>query len=129
VTQRQPDRSPPHEATGARPADRLAKILKWVTAGTAVLTLIFGIRTLTNIITQRGAREKQIGELLGTAQLQRDGRDYPSAWASLVRAAELDGDDDACDSSGGRAMNRLRISVATPVPLRSRASLIRSHRS
>jgi hypothetical protein len=94
VTQRQPDRSPPHESSGAKPSDRLARILKWVTAGTAILTLVFGLRTLTNIISERRARDKQIVELLGTAQLQREGLDYPSAWASLDRAAELDGDDE-----------------------------------
>jgi len=94
VTQRQPDRSPPHEPSGVKPPDRLARILKWVTAGTAILTLIFGIRTLTNILTERRARDTQIVELLGIAQLQREGLDYPSAWASLERAAEIDGDDE-----------------------------------
>lgn len=122
MTQRQPDRSPPHESAGTRPPDRLAKTLKWVTAGTAVLTLIFGIRTLTNIITERGAREKQIVELLGTAQLQRDGRDYPSAWASLDRAGGIDGDDERVRRlQEDVAMNWLRDirGDAGPAPFKS----------
>lgn len=94
MTQRQPDRSPPHESASPRPPDRLAKVLKWVTAGTAVLSLVFGVRTLSNIISERRAKEQQIVELLGTAQLQREGRDYASAWASLERAATIEGDDE-----------------------------------
>ena len=94
MTQRPPDRSPPHESASPRPPDRLAKILKWVTAGTAVLSLIFGVRTLTNILSERRAKEQQVVELLGTAQLQREGRDYASAWASLEQAAGIKGDDE-----------------------------------
>lgn len=94
MTQRPPDRPSPHESATTRPPDRLAKILKWVTAGTAVLSLVFGVRTLANIISERGAKEQQVVELLGTAQLQREGRDYASAWASLERAAAIKGEDE-----------------------------------
>ena len=76
-----------------KPADTVTRILKWVGAATAVLSLVFGLRTLTNLIMDRRARDQQITELLGTAQLQREAFDYQSAWASLDRAAEIKGDD------------------------------------
>jgi hypothetical protein len=91
--QRTPEQ-PKSQDSPHRPPDRLARVLKWVGAGTAVLSLIFGLRTLTNLITERRARERQILEALGTAQLQREALDYRNAWATLDRASELDGDDE-----------------------------------
>ena len=80
-------------AEPAKPADGVTRLLKWVGAATAVLSLIFGLRTLTNLVVDRRARDQQVTELTGTAQLQRESFDYSSAWASLDRAAEIDGDD------------------------------------
>ena len=71
----------------------MSRVLKWVGAGTAVLSLIFGLRTLSNLVTERRARERQIQELLGTAQQQREALDYRNAWATLDRASALDDDD------------------------------------
>ena len=80
-------------AGSPKPSDGITRLLKWVGAATAVLSLIFGLRTLTNLIMDRRARDQQVTELLGTAQLQREAFDYSSAWASLDRAAEISGDD------------------------------------
>ncbi len=79
-------------AEPAKPSDGVTRLLKWVGAATAVLSLIFGLRTLTNLIVDRRARDQQVTELVGTAQLQQESFDYSSAWASLDRAAEIDGD-------------------------------------
>lgn len=77
------------QSVPAKSTDGLTRVLKWVGAATAVLSLVFGLRTLANLITDRRAREQQVVELLGTAQLQREALDYQSAWASLDQAMEV----------------------------------------
>jgi hypothetical protein len=68
---------------------RLATVLKWVGGATAVLSLIFGIRQLTLLISDVRDRQHQVTESIATAELQREARDYESAWESLAKAAEL----------------------------------------
>jgi tetratricopeptide (TPR) repeat protein len=71
----------------------LATILKWVGGTTAVLSLVFGLRQLTILITDARSRQRQITELIATGKLQQEARDYGAAWKSLGKAAELRGTD------------------------------------
>jgi hypothetical protein len=66
-----------------------ATILKWIGATTALLSLIFGLRQLTVLISDARDRQRQVTELIATGKLQQEARDYGSAWKSLGKAAEL----------------------------------------
>jgi hypothetical protein len=68
---------------------RIATVLKWVGGGTAVLSLVFGLRQLTTIISDARERQHQVTELIAMGRLQQEARDYSTAWASLGKAAEL----------------------------------------
>jgi tetratricopeptide (TPR) repeat protein len=68
---------------------RLGTVVKWVGGGTAVLSLVFGLRQLTVLISDARDRQRQVTELIGMGKLQQEARDYGSAWKSLGRAAEL----------------------------------------
>jgi hypothetical protein len=68
---------------------KLATPLKWIGATTALLSLIFGLRQLTLLISDARDRQRQITELMATGKLQQEARDYGSAWKSLSKAAEL----------------------------------------
>jgi hypothetical protein len=64
-------------------------VLKWIGGCTAVLSLVFGLRQLTLLISEARDKRHQVTELIAMGQLQRDARDYGSAWKSLSKAAEL----------------------------------------
>jgi tetratricopeptide (TPR) repeat protein len=64
-------------------------VLKWVGGGTAILSLIFGLRQLTVLITDERDRQRQATELIAAGKLQQAARDYRAAWTSLGKAAEL----------------------------------------
>jgi hypothetical protein len=68
-------------------------VLKWVGGGTAVLSLVFGLRQLTTIISDARRRQHQVIELIGMGKLQQESRDYGAAWTSLAKAAELRAND------------------------------------
>lgn len=68
---------------------KLATALKWVGATTAILSLIFGLRQLTILISDARDRQRQITELMATGKLQQEARDYGAAWKSLGTAADL----------------------------------------
>ncbi len=67
----------------------VAALLKWVGGGTAVLSLVFGLRQLTTIISDARQRQQQVTELIAIGRLQQEARDYGAAWTSLAKAAEL----------------------------------------
>ncbi len=68
---------------------RVGSALKWVGGGTAVLSLVFGLRQLTVLISDVRDRQRQVTELIAMGKLQQEARDYRSAWNSLGKAAEL----------------------------------------
>ncbi|MFL5494592.1 MAG: hypothetical protein ACJ8DC_09450 [Gemmatimonadales bacterium] len=76
---------------GERPESKggLGATLKWVGGATAVLSLVFGLRQLTMLISDARDRQRQTTELIAVAKLQQEGRDYQSGWISLRKAAEL----------------------------------------
>src|SRR6266536_152757 len=65
------------------------RALKWVGGTTAVLSLVFGLRQLTVLISDARDRQRQVTELIATGKLQQEARDYESGWISLRKAAEL----------------------------------------
>jgi hypothetical protein len=68
---------------------KLATPLKWIGATTALLSLVFGLRQLTILISDARDRQRQITEAIAMAKLQQEARDYGSAWKSLSHAADL----------------------------------------
>ncbi|HEX3234883.1 MAG TPA: hypothetical protein VHR41_11845 [Gemmatimonadales bacterium] len=68
---------------------RPGTVLKWVGGATAVLSLVFGLRQLSVLISESRDRQRQVTELIATAKLQREAKDYRSGWLSLEKAAEL----------------------------------------
>src|SRR6266496_281914 len=69
------------------------RALKWVAGTTAVLSLIFGLRQLTLLISDARDRQRQVTELIATGKLQQEARDYRSAWNNLGKAADLRAND------------------------------------
>jgi tetratricopeptide (TPR) repeat protein len=79
----------PAGAKPSEPTSRIATVLKWVGGGATVLSLVFGLRQLAVLISEARDRQRQATELMATGKLQREARDYRSAWLSLGKAAEL----------------------------------------
>jgi TolA-binding protein len=66
----------------------LERSLKWVGGITAVLSLIFGLRQITQIVSDVRERQRQVAELSKIAKLQQGAADYESAWASFEQASK-----------------------------------------
>jgi len=81
-TKLQPSEPPP-------PRDRIAKTLKWVGAVTSILSLIFGLYQLTNLMAGVRDRQRKIAESLDLGSSQRTAGDFARAWATLQDAAKL----------------------------------------
>jgi tetratricopeptide (TPR) repeat protein len=67
----------------------MQKILKWVAAISALLSLAFAIQQIVEGITESNSNERQISELKQLAQVQQESGDYAMAWDSLDSAAKL----------------------------------------
>ncbi len=63
--------------------------LKWVGGITAVLSLIFGLQQLTEMISGLHQRDRQTKELLKTSQMEEEAHDYAAAWDSIAEADRL----------------------------------------
>lgn len=77
-----------------KPRSRVEVFLKWVGGIGAVLSLIFGLNQLTQLISEVRERQRQIAELAEVGRLQQGAADYNAAWASFdqaVKAAESGG--------------------------------------
>jgi hypothetical protein len=72
--------------TGASSAS--ARLLKWVGAATAIISLILGARQLFTIITDRTERSRESAEFTTLAQQQVGRAEFVEAWHSLDRAEE-----------------------------------------
>ena len=77
--------------TGGTPAGRqvVASALKWVGGITAVLSLVFGLHQLFDMVSGRRQRDRQVKELLKTSEMEEQARDYVGAWSSLEEADRL----------------------------------------
>ena len=77
------------QSTSAKPRDALAPILKWVGGATAVLSLVFELYQVVQIVGGIRAQQHQVAEFLGLGKGQQAARDYAAAWASFAKAAEV----------------------------------------
>lgn len=74
----------------APPTGHLSVVFTWVGAATAVLTLIFGLHQLTNLISDSRARKREVAELEKLSSLQKRAGEYTNAWDNLEHAAKVD---------------------------------------
>ncbi len=76
------------------PPPRVAGALKWVGGATAILSLIFGLYQLTQLVSDVRERQRSTAELYKVGKQQQAAADYPAAWASFeqgLKAAEPGG--------------------------------------
>jgi hypothetical protein len=69
-------------------SSRTSRVLKWVGAATAVISLILGARQLITIATDRAQRSRESTEFTALARQQADRGEFAEAWRSLDRAEE-----------------------------------------
>src|SRR5438093_508881 len=69
-------------------SSRTSRVLKWVGAATAVISLILGARQLITIATDRAQRSRESTEFTALARQQADRSEFAEAWRSLDRAEE-----------------------------------------
>jgi Tfp pilus assembly protein PilF len=69
-------------------ATERAGVIKWIGAGTAVISLILGARQLVTIGTERAARARESAEAVAIARQQAARGDFTDAWKSLDRAEQ-----------------------------------------
>jgi hypothetical protein len=68
--------------------DREPRLMKWIGAITAVLSLVFAVQQAIQLVSDTRERQRQITELKTVARQQQEAGDYPAAWASFERAIE-----------------------------------------
>ena len=69
-------------------SSRVSRIVKWVGAATAVISLILGARQLITIATDRAQRSRESAEFTALARQQADRGEFAEAWRSLDRAED-----------------------------------------
>jgi hypothetical protein len=84
-----------HRSSGAQePRNTIGTLMKWVGGVTAILSLIFGLYQITQLLADVRERQRQGAELHKVGKDQQDAGDYESAWASFeqaVKSAEAGG--------------------------------------
>ena len=65
-----------------------ARIVKWIGAATAVISLVLGARQLITIATDRAQRNRESAEFTALARQQAGRKEFAEAWRSLDRAEE-----------------------------------------
>ena len=68
-----------------------AKILKWVGFVTALIGLVLGLNEVIGLARGSRERRRQVGELVSAAAVEKDSGNFAAAWASLEKAAQIDG--------------------------------------
>jgi tetratricopeptide (TPR) repeat protein len=68
---------------------KFSTILKWVGYATAILSLIFGIRELVKLVSDRVESRRKVDTLLVAEEVELKSLDYGSAWRSLDQAAQV----------------------------------------
>jgi hypothetical protein len=61
-------------------SSKSATVMKWIGYGTAVLSLIAGVREIEKVVSGRLEAARKIDALLSSEALQLKGQDYWSAW-------------------------------------------------
>src|SRR5438874_10915028 len=93
----------PQDSTPGRQA--ITKTLKWVGGVTAVLSLVFGLHQLTELLSGYRQRHREVKELLSASKMQQQAADSSAGRNSLEQADRL--------SKGGRAVRPAQESVAS----------------
>ena len=78
-----------HPPDSPAPRDRITYALKWVGAATSILSLIFGLYQLTNLMAGVRERQRRVTELLNVETAQQTAGDFARAWTTLQEAARL----------------------------------------
>jgi hypothetical protein len=78
----------PRGAVDTGSSSASARLLKWVGAATAIISLILGARQLFTIITDRTERSRESAEFTALARQQAGRAEFAEAWHSLDRAEE-----------------------------------------
>src|SRR5207249_4002363 len=65
---------------------RRERILKWVGGITAILSLLFGLHQMTQLVSNLRERQRHIAELYKVGKLQQGAADYEGARASFEQA-------------------------------------------
>jgi len=71
------------------PRDKFATLLKWVGAVTAILSLIFAIHRITQLVSDLREQQRHIAELREVGKLQQSNADYDGAWNRFEQALEV----------------------------------------
>jgi tetratricopeptide (TPR) repeat protein len=69
-----------------------SRVLKWAGYLTAIFSLCATVVGVARYVYNRAETRKNLAALLATEAEQQKSRDYPSAWRTLERAAQLDPD-------------------------------------
>jgi hypothetical protein len=69
-------------------ATERAGVIKWIGAGTAIISLILGARQLVTIGTERAARARESAEAVAISRQQAARGDFADAWKSLDHAEQ-----------------------------------------
>lgn len=78
------------ESVHAMSAIKFSTVLKWVGYATAILSLIFGLRELVKLISDRVESHRKVDALLISEDVELRGRDYASAWRTLDQASQVE---------------------------------------
>lgn len=65
---------------------RLERLLKWVGGITAILSLIFGLHQITQLVSDFRERQRHSAELYKLGKLQQGAADYEGAWVTFEQA-------------------------------------------
>jgi hypothetical protein len=77
-----------HARDDSASSSTVSRLVKWIGAAAAVISLILGARQLVGIATDRAERSRASAEFTALARQQADRSEFPEAWQSLDRADE-----------------------------------------
>ena len=69
---------------------KFSTILKWVGYATAILSLIFGVRELVKLFSDRIESHRKVDAFLNSADVELKVKDYAAAWHSLEQASQVE---------------------------------------
>src|SRR6185503_14474524 len=81
-------RSPRRRVANPDSSSSTARIVKWIGAATALISLLLGARQLITIGTERAQRSRESAEFTALARQQAGRGEFAEAWRSLDRAEE-----------------------------------------
>ena len=82
----QPLRNKRHLAGDQEARPRLERVLKWVGGINAILSLLFGLHQMTQLVSNLRERQRHIAELYKVGKLQQGVADYEGVWTGFEQA-------------------------------------------